>query len=112
MRLSYRAPKNKNTSGTYSFEYEYEYETEVSDGEYDYFYFDVEASYRAGIEYNADCDADGNRGRERGWIEDIEFIILLNKRDITDLIEKSEPELFKSIETEVEEKANEGEGSD
>jgi len=91
----------------YTFEYEVEFDNWEST------LLEVVMSYEITHEKNYGADADGNRGIEASWADDLEFSILSEDGvDITNFVERHLPDAFKAIEGEADAHVYEGAGSD
>lgn len=86
---------------SYSGEFEYDYEhpeNEKLDQQ-----LLVEFSFSAHTDKNYGADADGNRGTERTFYEDVEFTVYNAAGiDITRQVETEHPQLYKDLDAEVD----------
>ena len=97
--------KSGNAKINHSFEYEHDLgEVQI--------YFDIDMSYQAVHDSSYGSDADGNRGMEVSWNEDLEFTIKYKDIDVTELVEKLIPDLYAAVEKECDGRMDDCAGGD
>lgn len=86
---------------SYSGDFEYKYEHPENEKLDQELYIEFEFTAHTDPHYGA--DADGNRGTERTFYEDVEFTVYNAAGiDITKQVEKEHPQLWKDLDGEVD----------